>query len=181
MPLGLTRSSLSRADSEDKTSFPRCLREWYDSGRRGTLTVSWLPPSRRSAMAGWSNRVSHVVLPWGSSLLLHALVLLLLPWLAVVSIPSSHEAVQVDLISFLPGRSGGVIPLFPPTCSGRPHAATNHAGDLGCSINPVPIDSSGRGARSRGECRHSYCLRGGGGRRSRGVQVWLADRNWRRE
>lgn len=59
-------------------------------------------------MAGWSNRLSRIFLPWGSSVLLHALILLLLPWLVVISIsPQAQQAVEVELVSLLPGGGGG--------------------------------------------------------------------------
>lgn len=59
-------------------------------------------------MAGWSNRLSRIFLPWGSSVLLHALILLLLPWLVVISIsPQAQQAVEVELVGLLPGGGGG--------------------------------------------------------------------------
>ena len=59
-------------------------------------------------MAGWTNRLSRIFLPWGSSVLLHALILLLLPWLVVISIsPQAHQAVEVELVGLLPGGGGG--------------------------------------------------------------------------
>ncbi len=58
-------------------------------------------------MAGWSNRLSRIFLPWGSSVLLHALILLLLPWLVVISIsPQAQQAVEVELVGLLPGGGG---------------------------------------------------------------------------
>jgi len=59
-------------------------------------------------MAGWTNRLSRIFLPWGSSVLLHALILLLLPWLVVISIsPQAQQAVEVELVGLLPGGGGG--------------------------------------------------------------------------
>ncbi|MFQ5804303.1 MAG: energy transducer TonB [Candidatus Methylomirabilales bacterium] len=59
-------------------------------------------------MAGWSNRLSRIFLPWGSSVLLHALILLLLPWLVVISLPPHvQQAVEVELVGLLPGGGGG--------------------------------------------------------------------------
>ena len=58
-------------------------------------------------MAGRSHGLSQVLLPWGSSLLLHSLVVLLLPWLGVVSIP--QEAVEVEMVSLL-AAGGGASP-----------------------------------------------------------------------
>lgn len=62
-------------------------------------------------MAGWTNRLSRIFLPWGSSVLLHALILLLLPWLVVISIPpQAQQAVEVELVGLLPGGGGGSPP-----------------------------------------------------------------------
>lgn len=59
-------------------------------------------------MARWLNRVRQTFLPWGSSVLLHALILLLLPWLLVLSIPpQTQQAVEVELVGLLPGGGSG--------------------------------------------------------------------------
>ncbi len=74
-------------------------------------------------MAGWSNRLSRICLPWGSSVLLHALILLLLPWLVVISIsPQAQQAVEVELVGLLPGGGGGSPPSqVAPSPSPPPH------------------------------------------------------------
>lgn len=74
-------------------------------------------------MAGWTNRLSRIFLPWGSSVLLHALILLLLPWLVVISIsPQAQQAVEVELVGLLPGGGGGSPPSqVAPSPSPPPH------------------------------------------------------------
>lgn len=62
-------------------------------------------------MAGWSQRMSRVFLPWGSSLLLHVLILLLFSWLAIITIaPQAQQGVEVELVSLYPGGGSHAAP-----------------------------------------------------------------------
>lgn len=97
-------------------------------------------------MTGQSDRVSRSFLPWGSSLLLHALVFLLLPWVAVVTVsPQSPQGVEVELVSLRPGGGGaasrGHKAPAAPIPSPRPPVPDENISARRATEAPKPVEA----------------------------------------